>query len=202
MQELRRDLQVRETAGKSDGLFRSQRREVALAAFDQPLTATHLAKKTALPLMACCETIRALVRNGFLECLNDPATMSRVYWLTHDGARRQKQTYRANSLEPPNHFVPNVDWTLYGTLCTSHRSAVIRHLSWAMQPSQLKRKAVFSDPFLTMSANNCRDVLRYLLAQGVVEPVRKMGVRHPLYQLTEAGKQYRELLMRAHMPRW
>ena len=78
-------------------------------------------------------------------------------------------------LRPIAHDCPNLDWQLYGDVCYSHRAAVVRVLTEPMQPAQIKRKALFKDSRIRMSANNVRDVIRLLLAKGIVEPVMVKG---------------------------
>ena len=48
-----------------------------------------------------------------------------------------------------------------------------------------------------MSANNVRDVIRFFLANEIVERVRERRRFHPLYQLSSEGKVYQRLLARA-----
>ena len=74
---------------------------------------------------------------------------------------------------------PEIDWSLYGLICFSQRSAVIKALSRPMQPSEIKRMARFHDPNLRMSANNVRDIIRLLLEKGVVRRVVERGKAHP-----------------------
>ncbi len=92
--------------------------------------------------------------------------------------------------------MPNLDWTLYGSVCFTHRSAIIKVLTEPMQPSTIKRKARSRDATLHMSANNVRNVIRLFLAQGIVHPVHVRKKAHLRYELTEIGKRFQELLWR------
>ncbi len=64
-----------------------------------------------------------------------------------------------------------------------------------MQAAAIKRRAVFHDPQLRMSANNVRDVMRYLVDNGVVRVVRVRRKAHPRYELTELGHAFQQLLV-------
>jgi predicted transcriptional regulator len=68
-----------------------------------------------------------------------------------------------------------------------------------MQASAIKRRAVFQNPQLRMSANNVRDVMRYLLCKGLVRKVTLGRRRHPRYTVTDLGKTFQELLARARV---
>ena len=48
---------------------------------------------------------------------------------------------------------------------------------------------------LAEDANNARDVLWYLLAQGIVRRLTIRRWSHPRYELTELGKTFQELLL-------
>jgi hypothetical protein len=50
-----------------------------------------------------------------------------------------------------------------------------------------------------MSANNARDVIRYLKAKGIVRPVRPRKSKHPKYKLTKIGLKMRQLLLQAEV---
>ena len=55
---------------------------------------------------------------------------------------------------------------------------------------------------MRMSANNARDVIRFLLSKGVIERVPVRGRRHPCYDFTPAGKTYQLLLAKARERPW
>lgn len=65
-----------------------------------------------------------------------------------------------------------------------------------MQPSEIKRRARVHDPTLRMSAGNVRDVIKLMLARGIVIKVLRRKRAHPQYGLTEDGLHLRELLVR------
>jgi predicted transcriptional regulator len=64
-----------------------------------------------------------------------------------------------------------------------------------MQAAAIKRKALFQNPQLRMSANNVRDVMKYLLKVGVVRKVNIKRRGHPRYELTDLGEVFKELLL-------
>ena len=179
------------------GLVRSKRRRKIIATMTQPSTAAQLAAKTAMTLNGCCESLRQLRSSGHIECLNPQAINGRVYWMTREGMNLQRRFYQERGIPLPERFVPEVDWNLYGRVCSTHRSTVIRTLNEPMQPAQIKRKAYFRDPTIRMSSNNVRDVILFLLKRDVVDRVHRKRAAHPLYQLTTLGMKYQMLLCRA-----
>ena len=177
----------------------SERREDVLASATQPLTAKQIARKTGLTFDACREVVRDLAACGLLRCLNPSARRSRLYWLTKPGKACQRHLFETRQEKLPAHFVPAIDWALYGWVCFSHRSAIIKTLTRPMQPATIKRKARTRDAHLWMSANNVRDVIRLVMERGIVErlPGRKKS-SHPQYQVTEEGYKLRVLMLRAN----
>jgi hypothetical protein len=97
------------------------------------------------------------------------------------------------------HDYPNLDWQLYGEVCFSHRAAVLKTLTQPMQPAHIKRRARFQDPTIRMSANNVRDVIRFLRSKRIVQPVELRKKAHPRYQLTDTGRQIQRLLLQAEV---
>lgn len=168
----------------------------------QPMTVAQLARNVAMTLNGSCECLRQLRDPGYVKCLNPDAMIGRVYWLTSQGMDIQELIYRERNIPMPERFFPLVDWNLYGRVCSTHRSIVIQALSQPMQPATIKRKAYASDRSIRMSANNTRDVVRFLLKCLVVERVHRKRSAHPLYQLTALGLQYRTLLHRARQSTW
>ena len=128
--------------------------------------------------------------------MNPHASSSRLYALTRAGQLFQA-TLVGDRLPPKQYDLPGVDWESYGAVCFSHRSAVIKALTRPMSPAAIKRRALSQNAHLKMSANNVRDVLKVLLHQGVVWQVRVRKKAHPLYELTDKGKRYRDLLLQA-----
>ena len=185
-----------------DWVVRSKRRLRVLVTVTQPMTVAQVARRTAMNLNGSCETIRELRDSGHVECLNPDATTGRVYWLTSRGTKIQRLLYKERDVRMPNRSFPEVDWRLYGRVCSTHRSIVVRTLNEPMQPARIKRRAYSRDPSIRMSANNTRDVIRFLLKYGVVKRVYRKKAAHPLYQLTTPGLQYQMLLRRARQRIW
>lgn len=92
-----------------------------------------------------------------------------------------------------------MNWPLYGQLCFNHRSAVIKTLSIPLQPAQIKRKLRMEHPHIHISADNVRDIIRFFKSQKVVQPIYFRKKVYPKYELTQMGKQFKELLMRAEV---
>ena len=165
----------------------------------QPLTARQISKKLGLPLGTCSHALRSLSRAGFLVCLNPNAIRSRLYWLTKKGERCQKRKRSEGGLPRLNCLLPSIDWELYGWVCHSHRSAVIKALSHAMQPSEIKRRARSMNNNLRMSANNVRDITYLMLPRGIIRAVQVKRRTHLRYELTECGSKFRSFLMNAEL---
>lgn len=176
-------------------LIQSQRRIHVTSTLTQPMTGNQLASLTSMPLDACSYILYELEVYGLVKCLNSIARRSRVYWLTKGGKSCQKVLRLQLGLPQLKHDFPVVDWNLYGWVCFSHRNAVLETLVKPMQPSEIKRKALFQNPTLRMSANNVRDVIRLFKEKGLVETVRIKGKAHPRYQLTNLGKKLQLLLL-------
>lgn len=163
----------------------------------QPLTAKQVGRKTGIPMDTCSYILAKFSAKGLLTCLNPEARNSRLYWLTTLGRAYRKQLQQDLNLPYTEYDLPDVNWALYGWLCFSHRSAVIRTLSCPMQPSEIKRFLRIHRPNMKISANNIRDVIRLLLARKIVRPVRVRKKAHLLYELTDLGNRFRQLLTRA-----
>lgn len=183
-------------------LQRGRIRRQVLMSFSQPLTVRQIANRSGLTLKRCSEAVVDLWAAGCLACLNPKARASRVYWMTRLGASCQKLLFSRCELAGPHYFFPAVNWNLYGSLCSSQRRAVVLALTKPMQPARIKRAALSRDPRLRMSANNCRDVIKFLHGAGVVCRAWNKSSRHPLYELTVQGRTLRELLSRASPPSW
>ena len=168
---------------------RSERRRTVVALLSRPMTANQLSRNIGLTQRQCSITLRELQSLGVTNCLNESAVKSRIYWLTKSGQLYQKSLRQELKLPTLAHDFPDVDWTLYGKICFSHRAAVLKAVSnEPMQPSQIRRRACYQNPSLRMSANNCRDVMKLFLKWGLVEKVpgrRKKS--HPRYVLTDRG---------------
>jgi len=171
-------------------------RQRVLLAITQPLTATQLSRKLGMSTERCSNALAGLRSQKLVRCLNPSGRRSRLFWLTTLGQRSQNTLARERC---GAHDFPNVDWGLYASVCFSHRSEVVRTLTHAMQPSEIKRRSAFRTPGLRMSANNVRDVICYLKACGIVRLVTLKKKRHAGYELTEIGLQMRRLIMQAEV---
>ncbi len=181
-------------------LMEQGNRQEVLCILKQPLTARQISKKTGIPLDTCSYYIAKFVDWGLLICLNPNARNSRLYWLTKTGhpCRRkfcQKENYTYNEPE-----LPDINWNLYGWLCFNHRSAVIKILTYPMQPSEIKRIIRLQGSQVKISANNIRDIIKLFIARGLVRsvPIRKKA--HWRYELTPLGTKLRQLLVQAEAP--
>ncbi len=180
-------------------LAQSGRRKEVLANLNQPLTAKQLSQRLGITTDSCSFLFWQLSVYELLYCLNPEARTNRLHWVTAVGNTCQRKLREALHLPQLLHRFPNIKWKLYGQVCFSHRSAVIRALAKPMRPAAIKRNAKSQDPNLRMSANNVRDVIRILLDYGVVRPVWTEKKAHPDYDLVGEGSQFRELLLRAEL---
>jgi len=178
-----------------DWFIQSERRKEILVDFNQPLTATQIVRRTGIALDACLHVLWVLSLYNIVYCLNKDTKYNRVYWLTELGKRCQKKLREDGSLRPLVHNFPSISWNLFGSVCYSHRSTVIKTMHEPMQAAKVKRKALYQNSKLRMSANNVRDVMKYLLSKDIVRKVYVKRRRHPRYELTELGKKFRELLL-------
>ena len=168
-----------------------------LLAFAQPLTAKQISKKSGIPMDTCSYIVAKYVQQRILACLNPKARNSRVYWLTDTGILHKKELCRKLNVTYIEPNLPDIDWQLYGWVCFSHRTMVIKVLTMAMQPSEVKRVLRLQKENTRISANNIRDVIRLLLSKGIVRPVKVKKRAHLRYELTELGTKLRQLLIRA-----
>lgn len=167
--------------------------------FRQPATSKQLSLQTGLAIDTCICLLTKWANHALLFCINPKARRSRLFWLSDFGKTCQHSMRMQTGLTKLCHDVPDIDWELYGSSCFSHRSAVIKSLSHAMQPAQIKRKAIFQNPDLRMSANNVRDVIRLLRTTGTVQAVKVRRKAHLHYDLTEQGRHFRRLLLQAEV---
>ncbi len=176
-------------------LIQSERRKKILVDFSQPLTATHIARRTDIALDACLHLLWGLTVYGVIYCLNKNTRHNRVYWLTKLGKACQRKLREKLALKPHTHDFPDVPWNLFSSVCYSHRSVVIKVMNGPMQAATVKRKAFSQYKKLRMSANNVRDVMKYFLNEGIVHKVVIKKKTHPRYELTDLGKTLKELLV-------
>lgn len=178
-----------------------ERRTLVVTCMTQPLTATQLSHRTKLTLRACTHLLSELTTHGVVSCLNPSAVRSRVHWLTKHGKVCQQQLRKDHVLAPIAYDFPNVDWRLYGWICSSHRAAVLKALRrhHPLQPLEIRRRARSQDLKLRMNTSNVRDVIQLFLAKGIVRAVRIRGKHHPRFELTEIGETLGGLMLRAEV---
>ena len=176
-------------------LVQSERRKRILLDFDQPLTATHISRRTGIPLDACLHLLWSMTAYGVLDCLNPDTRFSRLHWLTNLGKECQRRLRLQMDLRPIAHRVPDVSWDLFSSVCYRHRAAVLKAMQGPMQAAAIKRRAVFQDPHLRMSANNVRDIMRYFVPNGIVRKLTIRVKRHPHYELADLGRTFQALLV-------
>ena len=160
------------------------------------MTTKQIANRTGIPTETCCNIVAKLADKSLIICLNTSARNSRLYWLTEQGKVCQAKLRKELGLPATDYDLPNIDWSLYGWVCYSHRTAVIKSLNYPMQPAELKRFMRIHKPAIKISANNIRDVMRLFLKKGLVRKVFFRKKAHPRYELTELASQFRTLLMR------
>lgn len=184
------------------GIWRRVRDRFSLAILRnlaQPLTTAQMVHKFDVPSSRSKYTITRLTGPSLLHCLNPHAQRHRLFWLTIDGVHEQRDLRECDGLAALRHDTPDIDWHLYGNVCFSHRAIVIKTLWEPMQPCQIKRRALLHNAAIRFSANNCRDVIRFLKAEGVVRPVQFKRRKHLRYELTPTGLHFRRLLQQAEV---
>lgn len=170
----------------------SPRRASVLMHLAGPSTATHLARRTGISRAGCSRVLSDATQRKITVCLNPSARRSRVYGLTQTGLSAGASTGTRHR----GCTTRTAAWADLGWVCFRHRSAILRALSQPMQPAEIKRRARIHDPTLRMSAGNVRDVIKLMLARGIVAKVFRRKLAHPQYELTEGGHHLRELLVR------
>ena len=182
-------------------LLQGNHRQAVVAHLFQPSTARQLAHLLGVGTDACMKALWGLTIYELVRCLNPAAPASRLYWLTAMGVQCQRRLRQELGLPPFRHDLPRIDWSLYGSVCFSHRAAIIKALTEPLQPATIKRRALQRDPQLRMSANNVRDVIRLFQKRDVVRPIHFRGHKHIRYELTDLGRELRNLLLRAEVGR-
>lgn len=168
-------------------------------ALSQPLTASQMSARLGKPRSSVSEHLRQMQTYGVVRCLNEASRRSRVFGLTSSGGHCHAtlaDIYRQAAVATG----AGVDWVTHGRLCFRHRGAVLLALRGRMRPTQIKKQALASDPCLRMSVDNCRQVLRWMVAQGVARATRARGKRFSYYMLTEVGVACREAMQTARAP--
>lgn len=167
-----------------------------LDALRHPLTVTQLARRLERHPDSVSRSVVRLAKHRVVRCLNPAARRSRVYGLTRKGVKLRE------GLDPDRVYQsPKIDYELFGCLCHRHRKAVLLSLDRPLQPADIKRRARLRDGRLRISSNNVRDLIPLFLERGVVRPVRVRKRVHFRYELTEAGRQLREFMIRAEAVR-
>ena len=165
----------------------------------QPTTAIQLSHQMGIPSDQCSYLLARMAALKLMRCLNPYSRRSRLYWFTRLGKAWQRRLRHLDRLPPIQHDFPDLDWSLYGDVCYSHRATVVKTLGDPMQPAQIKRRALQRDATIRMSANNARDVVRFLYSHGVIEPVMIRKKAFPRYRLTEIGKHFQRLLLQSEV---
>jgi len=166
-------------------------------AIKQPLTAKQIGKKTGIPADTCSYVVAKFTAMGLFTCLNPEARNSRLYWLTETGFMYQKRLCDDSNIICKYHDFPSVNWGTYGWSCYNHRSIVIKTLNGPMQPAEIKKILRVHKPNVKISANNIRDVIKLLLAKGIVQPVKICKKAHLRYELTDLGNKLKQLLIKS-----
>lgn len=176
--------------------MKQEARKRILLVMKLPLTAKQISSKLRIELDICSRALKEFAGRGLIECLNPSARNSRLYYLNDFGKQCQKMLRKDLNLSEESNLLPDIDWDLYGWMCFSHRSEVIKSMTEPLQPSNMKRKIRRKNPEVRISANNVRDIIRLFEKRGVVKRVYSKKKAHPQYKLTSTGKQLQELLIK------
>lgn len=187
------------TSNVYEWIKKEESRRKILMTIKQPITGKQIGRRTGIPIDTCSYVVAKLVARGLLICLNPEARNNRLYWLTDLGIQCRKRLYQDSVLAYEEYDLPNIDWSLYGWVCFSHRSIVMKTLVAPMQPSEIKRVIRNKNTGTKISANNIRDVIKLLLEKGIVQKVFFRKKAHPRYELTDSGNKLREILIQAEM---
>ena len=179
--------------------IQSERARKILANWNQPLTAAQVGRRIGLEVKPANDLVRKLVRLHLLYCLNPRSRRSRLFWLTSTGCNYQNKLRKTLGLSLYDPSIPNIDWELYGKICFNHRTAILNVLTEPLQPAKIKRKLRRELPHIHINADNVREIIRFFKEQEIVRPVRVRKWVYPRYELTEQGKCFRELLIRAEV---
>jgi DNA-binding HxlR family transcriptional regulator len=172
-------------------------RKRMLISIQQPMTAKQLSRQTAIPNETCSYILGKFAALQLCVCLNPEAGNSRLYWVTDLGRGIQVRLQEETDLPVGDISLPSANWELYGWVCYSHRSVVLRTLTEPMQPSEIRRKIRHRFSSAKISANNVRDIIRLFEKQGIARKVFFRKKAHPRYELTETGLIFQKLLNRA-----
>ena len=161
------------------------------------MTASQLARKLDSERDRCSYLLRRFASLGLVTCITSLLRRNRLFWPTRIGRDYQEELALRYGRPAMEHDFPIINWKLYAQVCFSQRAAVVKHLTHPMQPAQIRREAVSKNPNLKLSANNVRDVIRFLRSDDLVAVVGKTPSGHPLYNLTQQGKRMQRLLLQA-----
>ena len=178
----------------------SEKRKIILASLNQPLTATQVARRTDIGRDSCLHHLWSLTLHKILRCLNKDTRYIRLYWLTGLGEACQRRMHKEAGRGSLVHRYPKIPWNLYSSVCYRHRSAVIEAMRGQMQAAVIKRRAFSRDSTLRMSANNVRDVMKWLVETEAVQKIRVRKKKHPRYELTDLGLEFQKLLLGVKVP--
>jgi len=167
---------------------------MTLTSLMQPMTAKQLSQMTEIREDSCSFILQEFLRCRIVTCLNSQARRSRLYWLTEDGKKCQKYFVESHGKAVLHTDFPVVDWNLYGWVCYTHRTAILKTLTEPLQPAVIRRKILHHNPTIKISANNVSDILRLFLQKSIIEPVVIRKKVHPFYRLTELGIKLQKLL--------
>ena len=174
----------------------SDKRRLILSSFGQPMTATHVARRTGISRDSCLHHLWTLTHRKILRCLNPDTRFIRLYTLTNLGKACRRcldDPQRGSGLF--TYHEPEIPWDTYSSVCYRHRAAVVKSMREPLQAAAIKRRARLRDAELRMSANNVRDVMKHLLKVGVARRINLRKKKHPRYELTELGEQFQRLLL-------
>lgn len=76
-------------------VMRGKQRRKILAVLDGPQLVSHIAKKSSLSLAETSRVLKGLVQKGLAECKNPQDHLGRVYGLTKEGYKIQKELINA-----------------------------------------------------------------------------------------------------------
>jgi DNA-binding HxlR family transcriptional regulator len=178
-------------------ITQDENRKRMLISIQQPMTAKQLSRQTAISIETCSYLLGKFAALQLCVCLNPEAGNSRLYWITDLGRKIQDTLQEKMNLPPKDISFHSVNWALYGWVCYSHRSVVLRALTEPMQPCEIRRKIRHRFPSARISANNVCDIIRLFEKQGIVRKVFVKKKAHSQYELTETGLQFQILLNRA-----
>jgi hypothetical protein len=176
-------------------LKKDKRRETLLLSFIQPATAKQLSNRTEIKFSICNSFMKKLSAFGLSICRNSDSQRGKLYDLTDAGEVVLKQIANERGITVRYW----IDWKLFACLAFNQRSDVL--LTWrnpneSLRAIEIKERAQKQKPSTKMSANNVRDVLRYLTENALVIKILKPRSTFPRFEITELGWIYRIMLNR------